>query len=201
MTSETYIQSTAPDLAKQAIDPDNELFVRRLPRRLEGEIIRDCMLAVSGALDSTMFGKGTKDERSRRRSIYFTVKRSELIGSMVAFDQPEPLVSQGLRPTTTVAPQALLLLNGPQVRDWAQAFAQRIQLGSSGDAGFETLISRIYSLALGRRPTLGETLDATDFLKAQEQSYRSEGKDEARSLALVDFCQATFGLNEFAYEW
>jgi hypothetical protein len=201
MTSETYMQSTAPDLAKQAIDPDNELFVPRLPRRLEGEIIRDCKLAVSGTLDSAMFGKGTKDERSRRRSIYFTVKRSELIGSMVAFDQPEPLVSQGLRPTTTVAPQALLLLNGPQVRDWAEAFAKRIQVGSSDDADFEPLISRTYSLALGRRPTAGETQDATDFLKGQEQSYRSEGKDDARSLALVDFCQATFGLNEFAYEW
>ncbi len=86
---------------------------RRAPQRLEGEAIRDSMLAVSGLLDETMFGRGTRDESSRRRSIYFNIKRSQLIGSMVAFDAPEPLVSQGSRPTTTVAPQALMLMNSP----------------------------------------------------------------------------------------
>lgn len=139
MTSSTYMQSTAPDTKKEAADPANKYFCRRTPRRLEGEAIRDCMLAVSGELDATMFGPGTKDEHSKRRSIYFTIKRSQLIESMVAFDCPEPLVSQGMRPTTTVAPQALLILNGPQVRDWAAALAKKVssesESGEDGDAG------------------------------------------------------------------
>jgi hypothetical protein len=87
---------------------------------------------VSGVLDKTMFGPGTRDENSKRRSIYFNIKRSQLIGSMVAFDLPEPLVSQGARPTTTVAPQALVLMNSPQARTWADGLAKRVQ--GAGDA-------------------------------------------------------------------
>src|SRR5206468_7478894 len=136
--------------AKEAADPGNELFVRHVPRRLEAEAVRDSMLAVSGALDPTLFGPGTRDERSRRRSIYFTIKRSELIGSMVAFDQPEPLVSQGLRPTTTVAPQALLLMNGPQVRTWAEAFAQRVWRETPAPLTAAARLQRAMLLALGR---------------------------------------------------
>jgi len=199
MTSATYMQNTMPDMAKQAADPDNELFVRRLPRRLEGEIIRDCMLAASGALDPAMFGKGTKDERSRRRSIYFMIKRSELIGSMVAFDQPEPLISQGQRPTTTVAPQALLLMNGPQVREWAESFAQRLKTKRSGEHDWESLVARAYNLALGRPLTKEEMQDAVAFLDTQSHSYLAEGKPDPHSMALVDFCQVLFGLNEFVY--
>jgi hypothetical protein len=108
LQSRAWQQSTQRSPEKEAADPSNALFMRRTPQRLEGEAIRDSMLAVSGLLDETMFGPGTRDENSRRRSIYFTIKRSLLIGSMVAFDLPEPLVSQGTRPTTTVAPQALI---------------------------------------------------------------------------------------------
>src|SRR5205085_12657002 len=139
--------------------------------------------------DEKMFGVGTKDEKSRRRSIYFTVKRSELIGSMVAFDQPEPLVSQGARPTTTVAPQALLLMNGPQVREWAASFAKNILGEKNGARDFAPLIMRAYECALARKPAPSELHDAEKFLKAQVQSYAREKKNDARSLALEDFCQ------------
>jgi hypothetical protein len=118
VSSAAWQQSSARVPEKEALDPGNDTWTRRAPRRLEGEALRDSILAVSGALDPVMYGPGTRDERSKRRSVYFTVKRSQLIGSMVAFDQPEPLVSQGARPTTTVAPQALWLMNGPQVREW-----------------------------------------------------------------------------------
>ena len=157
------------------------------------------MLAVSGMLDPTMFGPGTKDERSRRRSIYFTIKRSQLIGSMVVFDQPEPLVSQGVRPTTTVAPQALLLMNSPQVREWTEAFAKRVETDGPAIDDFSSLIALAYVRALGRAPTKDEARDAAAFLGAQSQSYAVEGKQTASSLALADFCQVLFGLNEFAY--
>ena len=174
-------------------------FLSRAPRRLEGEALRDAMLAVSGQLDPTMFGPGTKDERSRRRSIYFTMKRSQLIGSMVVFDQPEPLVSQGARPTTTVAPQALLLMNGPQVREWAEAFASRVVAEVAGGE-VPAQINRAYLLALSRPATAKEQGSAAAFLAAQTASYEAEKKSNASQLALADFCQVLFGLNEFAYE-
>ena len=178
---------------------NTEHFLARAPRRLEGEALRDAMLAVSGQLDSTMFGPGTKDERSKRRSIYFTMKRSQLIGSLVVFDQPEPLVSQGARPTTTVAPQALLLMNGPQVREWAEAFARRVEAETLG-AETPTQINRAYLLALSRPATAKEQASAAAFLGAQAASYEAEKKPNARQQALADFCQVLFGLNEFAYE-
>ena len=174
-------------------------FLSRAPRRLEGEALRDAMLAVSGQLDPTMFGPGTKDERSRRRSIYFTMKRSQLIGSMVVFDQPEPLVSQGARPTTTVAPQALLLMNGPQVREWAEAFASRVVAEVAGGE-VPAQINRAYLLALSRPATAKEQGSAAAFLAAQTASYEAEKKPNSSQLALADFCQVLFGLNEFAYE-
>ena len=178
---------------------NTEHFLHRQPRRLQGEALRDAMLAVSGQLDTTMFGPGTKDERSKRRSIYFTMKRSQLIGSMVVFDQPEPLVSQGARPTTTVAPQALLLMNGPQVREWAEAFARRVEAETSGGEVLAQ-INRAYLLALSRPATAKEQASAAAFLASQAASYEAEKKPNPRSLALADFCQVLFGLNEFAYE-
>jgi len=178
---------------------NTEHFLSRSPRRLEGEALRDAMLAVSGQLDTTMFGPGTKDERSKRRSIYFTMKRSQLIGSMVVFDQPEPLVAQGARPTTTVAPQALLLMNGPQVREWAEAFARRVVAETPGGET-PAQVNRAYLLALSRPATAKEQASAAAFLASQAASYEAEKKTDARHLALADFCQVLFGLNEFAYE-
>jgi hypothetical protein len=116
-----------------------------------------------------------------RRSIYFTVKRSQLVGSMVVFDLPEPLVSQAVRPTTTVAPQALFLMNAPEVRDWAKKFAKRLE----SEPTPESKITRAFLLALGRKPTETELNQSVSFLKSQD---------------LADFCQVVLGLNEFAYE-
>ena len=126
MTSAVYQQSTQMDEAKAKIDRDNKLYWRQPARRLEAEIIRDAILCVSGDLDTKQFGPGTLDDKSKRRSIYFTVKRSKLIPMMVIFDAPEALGGMAERPTTTIAPQALHLLNNPQVRQAARSFAKRI---------------------------------------------------------------------------
>ncbi|HUS36328.1 MAG TPA: PSD1 and planctomycete cytochrome C domain-containing protein [Verrucomicrobiae bacterium] len=181
LTSATYQQNTMADAAKEAADPENKLFVRRLPRRLEGEALRDSVLAVTGALDRTMYGPGTKNEASVRRSIYFTVKRSELVGSMVVFDLPEPLVSQAVRPTTTVAPQALFLMNAPQVREWAKMFAKQLETEATTDGK----VRKAFLLALGREPSSVEREQSAKFLESNE---------------VADFCQVILGLNEFAYE-
>ncbi len=198
MTSATYQQAAAAS-DEEASDEAVALFVRRRPQRLEGESLRDSLLAISGKLDPTMYGPGTKDERSPRRSIYFTMKRSELIGSMVVFDQPEPLVSQGSRPVTTVAPQALLLMNGPQVREWAEAFARRVEAESNSSTDFAPAVQRIFAMALNRAPTDVELTEAKAFLEHESASYVREGNSAPRTIALADFCQVMFALNEFAY--
>lgn len=197
MTSSAYLQSGDYDEARAKIDPENTWLWRRTPQRLEAEIIRDAMLAVSGSLDKTQFGPGTLDEGHRRRSIYFTIKRSRLISMMQLFDQPEPLVSIGGRPTTTVAPQALAIMNNPQIREYAKALAAKLQ-AAAGDST-EGAIRRGYELAVGRSPTNVETADGVAFVEAQRESYAKSGKNDAGTLALADFCQVLFGLNEFVY--
>jgi hypothetical protein len=182
MMSAVYQQATTFDDADAAKDPENLLLWRFQPRRLEGEAIRDSLLAVSGVLDPTMFGPGSLDENMRRRSVYFTVKRSRLPNSMLVFDWPEHLVSIGSRPSTTVAPQSLYLMNSPQARQYAGALAQR------GGGSVEA----IYLLALSREATPAERDSAAAFLKEQTAYY--EGKPDAARLALTDFCQALAGL-------
>ncbi len=192
MTSAAYKQSSTADAAKTAADLENALFMRRIPRRLEGEAVRDSALAVSGVLDPTMFGSGTLDENSLRRSIYFRIKRSQLVNSMVVFDAPEPLSSQGVRPTTTVAPQALLLMNSPQVRKWSAAFAQRAlkEAAPVGD-DLAPVVTRAYAIALSREPRPAELVAAVSFI--------NKGMPAGREKALTDFCQALLSTNEFAY--
>src|SRR5439155_4447396 len=103
MTSAVYMQSSTADETKAKIDRDNKLWWRFPPRRLEAEVIRDAILAVGSQLDPTLYGPGTLDEGSKRRSIYFTVKRSKLMPMMIIFDAPEALGGMAERPTTTIA--------------------------------------------------------------------------------------------------
>lgn len=198
MTSAAYRQSSDADPARLAADPDNQWFLRFTPRRLESEALRDSMLAVAGQLDRTMFGPGTLEESSRRRSIYFTIKRSRLMTSMVVFDAPEPLTSQASRPVTTVAPQALWLMNNPQVRAWAEAFARRL-IKDAPDSEPEVWVRRAYLEALARSPSPAETAEAAAFIRSGLSEHAAVRPEEARTLVLGDFCQTLFALNEFAY--
>ena len=192
LLSATWQQSSRPSEEKAKIDPENQWLWRYPSRRLEAEVVRDAMLAASGQLDETMFGPGTLDESHRRRSIYFMIKRSRLVPMMQIFDQPEPLSSQGSRPSTTIAPQALLFMNNPQVVKWAMAMASEVDHEDLGEA-----VRAIYSRALGREPRASEMSDNVSFLEAQAASY--EGAGNAHQLALADLCQIVFGLNEFIY--
>ncbi len=191
LLSAAWRQDSATSAAKAAIDPENRWLWRYTPRRLEAEIVRDSLLAVTGQLDPTRFGPGTLDEGMTRRSLYFTVKRSRLIPMMQIFDQPEPLASQGSRPSTTIAPQALLFMNNPEVVKWARAMAAEIDDDDPGVA-----VHALYARALGRAPTAAELAENRAFLEAQSASYPSP---DARQLALADLCQVVFSLNEFIY--
>jgi len=200
MTSRAWSQSAATDAAKLAADPDNQLFLRATPRRLEAEAVRDAILAVSGQLDRALFdralfGKGTLDENSPRRSIYFTVKRSKLVNSMAVFDAPEPLVSQGSRPVTTVAPQALFLMNSPQSRAWASSFAA----GFAKEPDAAAKVRAAQQSVLLRDPASDELAAVLAFLEKQTALHRDTGKENAEQEAFTDYCQALFGLNEFLY--
>ncbi|MBI1916627.1 MAG: PSD1 domain-containing protein [Planctomycetes bacterium] len=195
--SATYAESSARDERKETKDRDNHLFWRRPVLRLEAEAVRDSLLAVGGMLDTTMYGPGTLDEASRRRSIYFTVKRSKLIPMLQVFDAPESLVSLGERPATTIAPQALLLMNNAHVRSWARGFARRIAPAEL--TPIETAVASGYRIALTREPTRQELADSVAFIKSQLASSTAEGRKDAREHALADFCQVLMCLNEFVY--
>ena len=197
MSSSTYRQSSVDDLEDRQRDPQNQWLWRFQPRRLEAEAIRDCMLAVSGQLDRTSFGPGTLDQASRRRSIYFTVKRSKLIPMLQIFDAPEPLASTGERPATTIAPQALLFMNDPRIRDYARRFAKRLR--DNGADTLDLVVERAYAIALGRPATTAEAAAARKFLTAQAKSYQEDSRADAGLLSRSDFCQILMSLNEFIY--
>ena len=197
MLSAVYQQGSAFDAAKSKLDPQNQFHWRHSPRRLEAEVIRDSMLAVSGELDRTQFGAGTLDDGHKRRSIYFMVKRSRLVPMMQLFDSPEPLVSVGERPSTTIAPQALLFLNNSHVRSWAMAFGRR--LAPIAEKSPADAIRQGYLATAGRLPSESELADTTAFVKAQSASYQSAGQAQARELAWSDFAQVLMSLNEFIY--
>ena len=197
MLSTAYQQTSDAREDGLKLDPQNELLWRHTPKRLEAEIIRDSLLAVSGQLDETMFGPGTLDEGHKRRSIYFMIKRSKLIPMMQLFDQPEPLVSVGNRPSTTIAPQALAFMNSQHVRGYAQSFAAKLM--PTVEKSLPDAVTLGYQSAIGRRPDETELRDAVAFLESQTASYAAESKTNPKQLALADFCQVLFGLNEFVY--
>ncbi|NUN95253.1 MAG: DUF1549 domain-containing protein [Candidatus Omnitrophica bacterium] len=199
LNSAAYRQSSDHDEVKARIDRERKLFWGHPRRRLEGEIIRDSMLAVSGLLDPRMHGPGTLDPNHHRRSIYFTIKRSRLVPMMTLFDCPDSVQSIAARPITTIAPQALMLLNNSSIRDYAVEFAKRVA-PKDGD-GMEGAVRAAYRLAIARDPSEEELRDTLRFVEDQAASYGKDGKsmEEARSLALADFCQVVLNLNEFVY--
>jgi Protein of unknown function (DUF1553)/Protein of unknown function (DUF1549) len=195
--SAAYRQSSAQNDVDAGLDADNRTFWRHPTQRLEAEVIRDALLNVSGLLDPAMFGPGTLDAASRRRSIYFTVKRSKLVPMLTIFDAPDALGGVGQRPTTTVAPQALYLMNNPQVRQYAKALAERIRPNPNTQLG--EAIRSGYLRAIGREPTPEEAADSLNFVGRQRDSYQQSGKVDAEARAMTDFCQTLMCLNEFIY--
>jgi hypothetical protein len=116
---------------------------------------------------------------------------------MQIFDQPEPLVSVGDRPSTTIAPQALLFMNSPQVRGYAHSLGKRLR--EAFDKQPESAVRLGYLSVVGRRPDGDELAASLAFLQSQQDSYKTDGKANAAELALADFAQVLFELNEFIY--
>ena len=197
MMSAAYMQSSDGDSQKIAVDPENKLVWRRPRMRLEAETIRDAMLAVSGALDKKLFGPGSLDPNHKRRSIYFFVKRSQLVPMMTLFDAPDSLQSQEQRASTIIAPQALMLMNNANIRGFAKSLAARI--GPKGGSALEDAVRAGYLIALARPPREDELRESAQFVREQMASYQATNKGDAQQLALADFCQVLMELNEFIY--
>jgi hypothetical protein len=224
LTSSVYTQAATFDAERAKVDPDNGLLWRRRPQRLEAEVLRDAVLAVSGSLNLQPYGPAFKppippeamqarntkspyptDARdtpeTRRRSVYMFHKRVVQHPVMQAFDAPDAAVSCGRRSNTTVAPQALALLNDRFVRDRATDFAKRLL--AEGGAKPENWVDNAFRLALSRAPGDDEKTASVEFIQRQLEQRAARDKstttDEIRLRALADFCQALFGLNEFIY--
>lgn len=141
-----------------------------------------------------MYGPGSLEVEMPRRSVYFFIKRSRLIPLMMLFDWPEHLVSIGQRSVTTTAPQALALMNSGLARHCAEGFADRVAAADAADE-----VAHAYRIAFGRPPTDAEARLGASFLSTQRAAYARQKRGDAGRAALVDFCQAMIGTNEFIY--
>ena len=138
VTSTVYRQTSVADPEKLAIDGANSLYWKFPVQRLDAEIIRDRILATSGALGDKMFGAPVNvkaddagqvlvDGDETRRSIYVKVKRTQPVAMLKAFDAPVMEVNCETRPSSTVAPQSLMLMNSTFILRHAKKFAERVQ--------------------------------------------------------------------------
>jgi hypothetical protein len=208
--SSTYRQVSLSDKPKDAIDPDNRLFWRMNRKRMEGEMIRDTTLSVTGSLNPKLGGRPvripiepevynlifTEHERDglwpvdpdktvqNRRSIYLYNKRSVRLPLLSAFDQPDAITSCPVRPVSTHALQALSLMNSDFMQEQSQAFASRLEAACK-HRGRSCEVKLAWRLAYSRYPSSAESKLAIRFLK-------SGG-------SFQEMCLAILNRNEFVY--
>jgi hypothetical protein len=169
--SRTYQLSTADDAKARAADPENRLLWRANRRRLDAECLRDALLSVAGRLRLDMGGQTFKpdlasdygfDQEEPRRSVYLPAFRNALPDLFEVFDFADPSMVVGRRNVSTVAPQALYLMNHPFVAAQARAAGHRLLAGT--DRTDEERAVRAYRWALGRTPTDAEEHAAVRFV-------------------------------------
>jgi hypothetical protein len=199
--SRTYQISAATDSKAVAVDPENRLRWRANRRRLDAECIRDAMLSVSGQLDTTVGGPTFKPSvtadygykhADTRRSVYSPVFRNALPELFEAFDFADPSTPTGRRTVSTVAPQALFLMNHPFVREQANAAAAKLLAEPGLDDAGRTV--RAYRFTLGRAATKAEIKDIREFLSSARPAD-ARGQQEAWSQVF----HALFGSIDFRY--
>jgi len=190
------------------------LLWRMNRRRLEAEEVRDAILAVAGQIDYAMTGTllananhtyvtSTASVRNvsyenNRRSIYLPVVRSAVYEVLSAFDFADPSTMNGKRAATTVAPQALFMLNSPLVLRETRALAESLCNEHALD---EPLVDRLYLRAYSRPPASAETARVLEFLKrySLELAGQNIPAAEVRVRAWQAVCRVVFASNEFMY--
>jgi hypothetical protein len=191
--SSVYQQSTHHSqlTTHQKVDPDNRLLWRANRQRLDGEGLRDAMLAASGSLTKQVGGPSvrvplepevydliftegepdglwnvTPDQTQHtRRSLYLLAKRNVRLPMLEAFDQPDKLSPCADRGVSTFAPQALIMMNGPFAREQSRAMSANLLREYDNDV--DKQIAQAYRRAFARTPTADEARIAKDFLKEQ----------------------------------
>ncbi|HZW30346.1 MAG TPA: DUF1553 domain-containing protein, partial [Isosphaeraceae bacterium] len=162
LLSAAYQQSSVVDPQSLQRDPDNRWLGRMSPHRLEAEPIRDSMLFLAGRLDRTPGGPATADLNRPRRSLYVQTVRQDRGNFSILFDAANPEQSVESRSVSTVAPQALFLVNSSFVQAQAQALARRLLDQVPGD---ETArIDRAYQWLFSRPPRAEEIAIGRSFL-------------------------------------
>jgi hypothetical protein len=192
--SATYRQASQGTVVHPA-DPENALLARWEPRRLESEVIRDSMLAVSGEIDLRPGGPSSPDDgKHLRRSLYLYQRRDHPPPLQALFDGPVAAAeSCPRRHVSTVPLQALYMLNNEFAMNRATALARRVQ--AQAGTGQEQRIDLAFRLALGRWPDAVERDAARTFFAR----HRGENPSAQEPAALVLFCQALLNVNEFVY--
>ncbi|MBA4016800.1 MAG: hypothetical protein C0483_06410 [Pirellula sp.] len=217
--SQTYRMSSraaersVTDADPAIADPENKLLHRARVKRLEAEIVRDAMLAVSGRLDAQLYGPSIgvyitpfMDGRGKpqsgpldgmgRRSIYLKVRRNFLNPMFQAFDYPTPFTSVGRRSVSNVPQQALALMNGllpaELAKQWAGSTLKDTALSSADDR-----IRRLYHAAFAREPSADELAAGQEFLRDQQKLYEAATPDDPR--VWTDYCQVLLNTKEFIF--
>ncbi len=229
MTSTVYRQASLRDGQRDALDPDDRLYWRMPVRRLEAEVVRDAIIAVSGKLNDKMYGPPVpvmEDEVGQfvvgienlngenrpdkiiplngeefRRSVYVQVRRSRPLAMLDTFDLPAMEPNCDHRNTSTVAPQSLMLMNSEFIVTHASYFAGRVHQ-EAGDEP-KSQIERAWRLAFAADPTPEELAAAIEFVAAQADHFQknapADNKSDPKQLALASWCQALLSANRFLY--
>lgn len=214
--SRTYQMSSHPTEPAETSDPNNLLWHRMPIKRLQGEVIRDSLLAVSGRLNRTPFGPSVPihltpfmEGRGRpgvsgpldgngRRSIYIAVRRNFLSPMMLAFDTPSPFSTVGRRTTSNVPAQALILMNDPLVIEMAKGWAN--ELLKKSDQSIEQRIDSMYLQAFARTASPTEKAEAIAFLNAQGARLElPESQRQTSPQSWADLCHVMFNVKEFVF--
>lgn len=212
--SRAYRLSTDYDAQNFNTDPDNIALWRMNRRRLEVEAIRDSILMICGNLDLRRPAESPIVEykrgfdlgrppggtmpvdyasKERYRSVYVPLLRSFIPPMFDTFDFSEPSETKGRRDVTTVATQALFLMNDPFVIEQSRAAAANL-LRNAG-ATDEALLRRAYRETLGRVPTGEETARSLEFVRASLAA--EQGHEGAGRMAWGRLYQVLFGSTEF----
>jgi mono/diheme cytochrome c family protein len=222
MLSTAYRQSSQRDTARMERDGDDRLHSRAPVQRLDAETLRDRILSVTGVLNGRMFGPpipvkeddvgqivvgvdppppGNEivDSPAFRRSVYVQVRRTQPLAFLQAFDAPVMEVNCERRSVSTVAPQALMLMNSGFILKQAGYFAARLKRDVGADVGRQ--IQRAWQLAYCRPPTAEETAQVTTFLAQRTAHFQQQTPPAADAAgdALTSLCQVILSSNEFLY--